>query len=386
MRIHDMKTAGNKSVQVFKSADINTDEPTCLISVDGDVNTLKSIVLKKRPQNKRSKLVKARADERPNNELGKKNLNESSIKDSTAVVSRRGIKQSGSECEFSQIIPQAGNDFKTEIKEELNTIEETAIPFVNVSIKVEPEDLTFIDQENGESSDHSNFDFASQSLNSDSDDDKPLIQRIDWKQRLNSQFGQKLEKPMDKFKHIIESAFPLVLIERLQYPAFKTSEMEIKSEENDESSTNGGYHVPQSRLNKTKTEKRQSTQNSDELTSLYKCSFCTKELKTWASLIMHEQIHRKTLDCPTCKHHCSSIIDLIRHSKENPNCSRRNIVTLTCNLCDNGVKYRSQAALNYHVTKHTGLRPFICDICNKSVRTKKSLANLNNCSLNNLIL
>lgn len=366
MRIHDMKTAGNKSVQVIKS-DINADEPTCLITVNGDVNILESIVLKKRPQNKRSKNgqrrrrkcdvnVKSDADQQSNIELIAKNLKENSEKDSDVV--EQEIKHPMSICELPQTFPQAVNHFITEIKEEVNSIEETTIPFVNVSIKVEPGDLTFTDQDNEDCSDHSNFDVVPQSSYSDSEDEKPLVQRIDWKHRLTTQFGHNTQNPMDKFKHIIESSFPVVLVERLQYSEIKPAEIIIKCEESE----------PQSSSKEITANKEQS--NSDEPRSLYKCSYCSKELKTWANLIMHEQIHRKTFDCPTCSTYCSSTIDLIKHAKENPNCSRRNDPTLTCTICDNGVRYRNKTALNYHVTKHTGLRPFICDICNKTVRIK----------------
>lgn len=368
-----MKTAGNKSVQVIK-ADINTDEPTCLITVNGDVNTLESIVLKKRPQNKRFKsgqkrrrrrqcedTIKSDADQQPNNKLSATDLSENPEKDSNVV--EQDIKHTVSTCEIPQIVPPAGNDFITEIKEELSSIEETAIPFVNVSIKVEPGDLTFTDQDHGNEdfSDHSNFEFAPQSYNSDSEDEKPLIQRIDWKHRLNTQFGHSPRNPMDKFKHIIESSFPVVLVERLQYSENNSAEITIKCEDSE----------PQSSSKEITVKKNQS--NSEEQHSLYKCSYCSKELKTWANLIMHEQIHRKTFDCPTCSTHCASIIDLIKHAKENPNCSRRNDVTLTCSICDNGVRYRTKTALNYHVTKHTGLRPFICDVCNKTFRSKETL-------------
>lgn len=365
MRIHDMKTAGNKSVQVFKLADINTEEPTCLITVNGDVNTLESIVLKKRTQNKRSDNEQTHRRRRQAKSAAEA-VNKNAEKDSGAVDV--DVKHSVSNCESPQMFPVAEKDFKTEIKEELTAIEETTIPFVNVSIKVEPKDLTFTDQDHGndECSDHFNFEFASQSFDSDSEDEKPLSQRIDWKQRTNTRPGHNVRKPMDKFKDIIESSFPVVLVERLQYCDIKPAETTIKCEDIKESSDD----VALSRSKEIKAKKQPS--NGEESNLLYKCSYCSKQLKTWANLIMHEQIHRKTFDCPTCSAHCSSIVDLIKHAKENANCSRQKNSTITCSICDNGTLYRNKTALNYHMTKHTGLRPFSCDICKKTVRSNEN--------------
>lgn len=368
-----MKTTGNKSVEVFKSADINTDEPTCLISINGDVNTLESIVLRKRQHYNKRKTEKRRPRRRRDvniknvaSEYTANNSTEHIDKDLAAVE----LDMKHPVPESSEITPQTESDFKTEIKEELNAgMEEKTIPFVNVHIKVEPGDLTFIDQdcENGESSDHSKFDFAT--FDSDSDDDKPLIQRTELKPHSNSLFGH---NSMDKFKHIIESAFPVVLVERLQYSEIKSAETKIKTEQNDDIAANKRIDKPQRNVKKIKAKKEKSIFNTEEQTSLYKCTYCTKELKTWASLIMHEQIHRNTFDCSACKLKCSTILELIKHSKENPNCSRRKESPLTCSICDNGVNYRNRAALNYHVTKHTGQRPFECDVCKKTVRILNS--------------
>lgn len=366
-----MKTTGNKSVEVFKSANIDADEPTCLITVDGDKNNLETLVLKKRLHYNRRKIALPKR-RRQSKAKTTKNRTVNFEKETAAVEKvENDIQHSAPVVDSSEIILQSESDLKTEIKEELETsIQESAATFVNVHIKVEPGDLTFIDQE---SSDHSNFDFASQSFNSDSDDDKPLIQRNDSKQIVNTQFGHSAQKPMDKFKHIIESAFPVVLVERLQYSEIKSAGIVIKLEKNDygpvESKGNRKLRKSQkANTRETKAKRQRSQMDSDQQSSLYKCSFCPKNLKTWASLIMHEQIHRNTFDCPTCKLNCSSIVDLIKHAKENPICSRQKHVSLTCTMCDNGVRYRNKAALDYHVTKHTGERPFVCDICSKTVR------------------
>lgn len=369
MRIHDLKTAGNKSVQVFKTADIDPDEPTCLVSVNGDENILESIVLKKRQQqNKRSSSQKSSPDEPPvktvptrsrQRPVKQTTIDNNQKKNSTSAADN--VTQSGSQSEFSEMSSLSHHDVKTEIKEESPNSTEDSIPFVSVSIKVEPGDLMFTDQDymHEDSSDHSNFDTAVQSFDSDSEDDKPLIQRIDAKHRLNVRSSTR--RSMEQFKHIIESAFPIVLVERLQHSAITSAKVkseEIEPETVDETEIN---------LEETLTKTERSSVSTEDRSSLYKCAYCPKELKTWASLIMHEQIHRDTFDCPTCQSKCSNILELIKHAKENENCSRKNDSSFKCTICNNGITYRNKTSFDYHITKHSGLRPFVCDVCSKTV-------------------
>ncbi len=394
MRIHNMISAGNKSVEVFKTADINTEEPTCLISVDGDVNNLESIVLKRRPKERKkvqrrpykrksnpaersSTASRAKRRRRSANNTTIVNKNASLIDDPDKVSTplEEDIKEPVSEHLLSEVSSLPMHDFKTEIKEEFNSIEETAIPFVNVSIKVEPGDLMFAEQNHEmdeESTDHSNFDFATQSFDSDSEDEKPLSKRVDCKRLANATtFGQTTRKPLAQFKDIIESAFPIVLVERQHDLDLKAAKIKIKSEEMDDLIAPNVRRIkdkkPRNNRKKTKAKKPQSSENGEDQTYLYECSYCSKKLKTWANVIMHEQIHRKTTDCPTCNHKCSTVLDLIKHIKETPDCSRKNATNWTCTICNDGVHYRSQAALEYHTTKHSGQRPFECDICKKTV-------------------
>lgn len=379
MRIHDLKTAGNKSVQVFKSADINTEEPTCLVSVNGDANTLESVVLRKRPKlNKRRyrrRRIKPESEKKSNNDSTVKIKRKRTKRNST--VSDHQFQNSAADCNFSAIT----DDLKTEIKQEVNVIDETTIPFVDVSIKVEPGDFTFNYQDNAndDSTDHSNFDFGTQSFNSDSEDEKPIIQRLDMQHRMKNRVN-----PMDKYKDIIESSFPIVLVERLQYSGIESVKLEIKCEAIDVDQSNGLNNERKSRSKVSKStrkkskdkktttgeaQKHQPTSTADDQNYIYKCSYCPKLLKTWANVIMHEQIHRKTFDCPTCECHCSSVMELIKHAKESPDCSRKTDTTFMCTICSNGIVYRNKTSFDYHLTKHSGLRPFICDICKKTVRT-----------------
>lgn len=373
-----MKTAGNKSVQVYASTDINTEEPTCLVSVNGDVNVLESVVLKKRKNHndlknairrRRHHDKKNQSDKKPHNSLSGGNLNEISKKELSAV--EVDVKHSVSNCESSQIFPDGANDFKTEIKEEIHSVDDTIVPFVNVSIKVEPGEQSYSEPQhkNGESSE-SYFDDFLQPY-SDSDDEKPLIERVEWKQRLQLELGNNSTNSMDKFKHIIESPFPVVLVERLQYSGNNSPKVNVKLESSDHVKSNGSENEPMNyAINKKSKKKHVQSENQNDL---YKCSYCSKEIKTWPNFIMHEQIHQKSSKCSTCKLECSNVTNLIKHTKENLKCSRRNDLTLMCSICDNGVRYKNQAALNYHVTKHTGLRPFICDLCKKSFRSKETL-------------
>lgn len=388
MRIHDMKTAGNKSVYLI-AKDINVDEPTCLVSVNGDVNVLESIVLKKRPHFNKSKNGHRRrprrrdkeqkeSDKQPNSSLTEeqKHLNETPQKDVVSV--EKDVKDFMPNGELPQIFANGENIVKTEIKEEFTSIEDPALPFVDVSIKVEPGDLSYpdLDHENEDSSNQSNLDFFSQSFDSDSDDGKPLIQRIDWKKRLQIQFGNNTTNPMDKFKDIIESSFPVVLVERLQCTGNFSGEVEVKNEVEDDTyaKSNGIKGEPLQESMDIKPKKHvKSLSNDEKQNRMYKCSHCSKEVKTWPNLIVHEQTHQKSFECPTCKMDCISISNLIKHTKENVKCSRRNESNYMCSMCDNGIRYRNQAALNYHVTKHTGLRPFVCDVCNKTFRSKETL-------------
>lgn len=368
MRIHDLKTAGNKSVEVFKTADINLDEPTCLISVNGDENVLESIVLKKRQQhNKRRappkpsiKRSRTKSKQPPDNK-GPGDQKENSTGDTIVAVDN--VTESVSQCGLDEIASLLESDVKTEIKEEFNDIEDTtdSIPFISVSIKVEPGDLMITGPEyiHEDSSNHSNFGMTATSFNSDSDDEKPLIQRVG---------NHRIRRPMEQFRHIIESAFPVVLVERLQYSAVTSAKIAIKSEEiapisvqlNETDATEDNVKPTPS------MEDRPST-GGEERSALYKCSYCPKELKTWASLIMHEQVHRDTFDCPTCRSKCSNILELIKHAKENPSCSRKNDSSFKCTICDNGISYRNKTSFDYHMTKHSGLRPFVCDVCSKTV-------------------
>lgn len=362
MRIHDMKTAGNKSVQVYASTEINVEEPTCLISVNGDANVLESVVLKKRqhynkskngPQHRRRQCNdnnQSETNKPPNNQLNDEHLHE--------IVSV--------EPDVKHIVSKAFIDnFKMEIKEEVNSIEEIAVPFVNVSIKVEPGNQNYIEEENEESNDQI---ISSQPFDSDSDfdDEKPLIQR------LENQVNKPIN-PMDKFKHIIESAFPIVLIKRLQYASIKSDEIGVKCETTSYTNTTMDKSEDKPTKDVLLDKHVTSTIKSENQSNLYKCSLCQKEVKTWPSLILHEQTHRKSFKCQICQYDCLSTPNLIKHIKTNPKCSRRNDTNLMCSLCDNGVRYKTQAAFNYHLTKHSGLRPFICDICKKSFRSKETL-------------
>ncbi|KAG4069020.1 hypothetical protein HA402_008331 [Bradysia odoriphaga] len=385
MRIHDLKTAGNKSVQVFKTADIDPDEPTCLVSVNGDENMLESIVLKKRQQHSKRKTPPKSLDvsstKRSTTRTKRRPIKESTIDDdrknsSIEETTVDGVTDSVSRCEFYEVSPLLDNDVKTEIKQELNGIEDTtaSIPFISVSIKVEPGDLMFTEQgyEHDDSSNHSNFDAAAQSVTSDSEDEKPLVQRIDAKHSFKVRSSHCTRKPMEQFKHIIESAFPVVLVERLQYPVIMSAK--VKSEEVVPSvPPNESIDTTEDNAKQIPATKDRSVLSSDERSSLYKCSYCPKELKTWASLIMHEQIHRDTFDCSTCHSKCSNILELIKHAKENPSCSRKNDSSFKCTICNNGISYRNKTSFDYHMTKHSGLRPFVCDVCSKTFRSKETL-------------
>ena len=102
------------------------------------------------------------------------------------------------------------------------------------------------------------------------------------------------------------------------------------------------------------------------------CGQCTKEFKTKGSLRWHQkQVHTTELrlKCTQCKSvlktraalkfHCRRVHDMERNYE--------------CNVPDCGKTFFTRTSLTAHSRTHTGIKPFVCNLCQKAFSQKSNL-------------
>ncbi|XP_058066887.1 gastrula zinc finger protein XlCGF7.1-like [Anopheles bellator] len=98
------------------------------------------------------------------------------------------------------------------------------------------------------------------------------------------------------------------------------------------------------------------------------CKVCSKTFQAQRYLYDHMQIHNKDHQCPHCPRKFarqSYLKEHIRiHTGEKP---------LTCKFCRK--TFRTTSSLRTHMLTHTGEEPFMCKVCSKTFQAKLYLRN-----------
>ncbi|KAK3610445.1 hypothetical protein CHS0354_016624 [Potamilus streckersoni] len=100
----------------------------------------------------------------------------------------------------------------------------------------------------------------------------------------------------------------------------------------------------------------------------FKCDLCNKSYNEFSKLKMHKRNHsgERPFICEICGAQFTVSSNLKQHKKIMHTEQTRNY---QCDLC--GVSFKREANLRYHTKyMHTTARPFVCNICNKSFKTK----------------
>jgi len=108
-----------------------------------------------------------------------------------------------------------------------------------------------------------------------------------------------------------------------------------------------------------------------ELEKNYFCNICGEGFPRQNDLISHEFIHSKNklFECYVCKKIVATRVSLHNHLKAiHP---KEEDYNLACNVCDK--KFASWKMLKYHMTTHSDVRPFCCQICGDTFKTKTVL-------------
>ncbi|XP_030376603.1 zinc finger protein 37-like [Scaptodrosophila lebanonensis] len=101
------------------------------------------------------------------------------------------------------------------------------------------------------------------------------------------------------------------------------------------------------------------------------CIYCAKSFDTEYALEHHVKLHNTEtpFKCNYCEQRFASHIDANKHELTH------NEKPFVCNICSKGFSYK--ARLEYHMTMHSGDRPYKCETCNVAFRRPNNLATHN---------
>lgn len=95
------------------------------------------------------------------------------------------------------------------------------------------------------------------------------------------------------------------------------------------------------------------------LITLFKCTECKHSCKTKAELTSHMRVH--TNERPFQCNQCPSSFKLVNHLNEHKSAIHLGLKKYQCTIC--GKKLNDKGNFDVHVRRHTGEKPFTCDIC-----------------------
>lgn len=99
----------------------------------------------------------------------------------------------------------------------------------------------------------------------------------------------------------------------------------------------------------------------------YTCEICTKTFDEKQKIRSHMRIHSRKHLCNVCGLWISSTYNFNAHYRT----VHMGEELFPCTQCD--LRFRSKQTLKSHLNRHNGIKPFICELCNRSFFNKSEL-------------